>query len=61
MKASVIIQELQSLIDKHGDREVEVNGKWNSDIVITPYSFFEIDSIDLFPDSNNLQLFVKNG
>lgn len=61
MKASTVIKELQSLIDKHGDREIEVNGKWHSNIVVTPYSFFEIDCIDLFSDSNNLQLLVKNG
>lgn len=60
MKATELISSLQSLVNECGDREVEVNGKWNSDIVITPYLFLEIDSVDIFPDSNNFQLLVKN-
>lgn len=61
MKATKLIKSLQSLVNEYGDMEVEVNGKWNTESVITPYSFLEIDSVDIFPDSNNFQLLVKNG
>lgn len=61
MKATELIKQLQSLVNECGDREVEVNGKWNTERAITSCSFLEIDSVDIFTDSNNFQLLVKNG
>lgn len=61
MRATVLIKSLQHLVDEYGDRDVEVNGMWNTDCIITPYSFFEINDVDIFSDSNNFQLLIKNG
>ena len=60
MKASQLISELQDLIKEFGDREIVVNGKYSSFYPITPYSYLEVLSIDLFEDSENYQLIVDN-
>ena len=60
MKASQLISELQNLIKEFGDREVVVNGKYSSFCPLTPYSYLEILSIDLFEESENYQLIVDN-
>ena len=60
MKASQVISELQDLVKKYGDREIRVNGLWDSDIPLTHHSRLEIEEIDLFEDSANFQLIINN-
>lgn len=60
MKASEIIKTLQSFVDLYGDREVEVNGTYSTPCDIHSTSFLEIMDIDIYPDSNSLQIIVKN-
>ena len=60
MKASELISELQDLIKEYGDREIEVNGEYNSDYPINTCSRLEISQIDLFEDSANYQLLIDN-
>ena len=60
MKASQLISELQDLIKEFGDREIEVNGEYNSDYPINTCSRLEISRIDLFEDSANYQLLIYN-
>ena len=60
MKASQVISELQDLVIKYGDREIQVNGLWNSDYPINTHSRLEIEMIDLFEDSANYQIIIDN-
>lgn len=60
MKASELISELQDLIKGFGDREIEVNGEYNSDYPINTCSRLEISRIELFEDSVNYQLMINN-
>lgn len=60
MKASEIIKALQSIVDDCGDREVEVNGAYSTPCNIHSTSFLEITDIDIYPDSDNIQVIVKN-
>lgn len=60
MKTSQLISELQNLIKEFGDRKIVINGKYQSFYPLTPYSYLEILSIDLFEDSENYQLIVNN-
>lgn len=60
MKASELISELQDLIKEYGDREIEVNGEYNSDYPINTCSRLEISQIDFFEDSANYQLLIDN-
>ena len=60
MKASELKSELQALIKKYGDKEIEVNGEYNSHYPIDTCSRLEITRIDLFGDSANYQLLIDN-
>ena len=60
MKASQLVSELQALINEYGDREIEVNGEWNSGYPLNTCSRLQINRIDLFEDSDNYQLMVDN-
>ena len=60
MKVSQLISELQDLIKEFGDREIVINGKYQSFYPLTPYSYLEVLSIDLFEESENYQLIVDN-
>lgn len=60
MKASELISELQALIKEYGDKEIEVNGEYNSSYPIGTCSGLEITRIDLFGDSENYQLLIDN-
>lgn len=60
MKASELIKNIQSLVDSYGDREIEVNGEFNNDFPINTNTFLEVVRVDLFADSNNYQILVKN-
>ena len=60
MKASELISELQVLIKEYGDKEIEVNGEYNSSYPINTCSRLEITRIDLFRDSANYQLLIDN-
>ena len=60
MKAAQLISELQDLIKEFGDREIVINEKYHSFYPLTPYSYLEILSIDLFEESENYQLIIDN-
>lgn len=60
MKASEIIKTLQSIVDDYGDREVEVSGEYSAPFNIDSTSFLEIEDIDIYPDSDGIQIIVKN-
>lgn len=60
MKASEIINTLQSIVDNYGDREVEVSGEYNAPFNIDSTSFLEIENIDIYQDSDSVQIIVKN-
>ena len=60
MKASELISELQELIKGYGDKEIEVNGEYNSSYPINTCSRLGITRVDLFGDSANYQLLIDN-
>ena len=60
MKASQLISELQALVNEYGDREIEVNGEGNNNYPLNTCSRLNINSIDLFEDSDNYQLMLDN-
>lgn len=60
MKASELISALQDFIKEYGDREIEVNGEYNSNYPINTCSRLEISRIELFEDSANYQLLIDN-
>lgn len=60
MKATKIIKTLQSIVDDYGDREVEVNGAYGTPSEIHSTSFLEIGDIDIYQDSDSIQIIVNN-
>ena len=60
MKASEIISKLDELIKEHGDREIEVNGEYNTDYPVNTCTRLPVTRIDFFEDSDNYQILVDN-
>lgn len=60
MKANELIQRLQEMVFEFGDREIEINGEYNSDYPLNSKSRLQITRVDIFTDSNNIQILVYN-
>ena len=60
MKASELIKQLQELVSTFGDREIEVNGEYNSDYALNTASRLQVTRVDVFIDSDNIQIMVDN-
>lgn len=60
MTATQLIQQLQQLVQNHGDREIEVNGEYNNDSRIDTASRLPVTRADMFSDSDNFQIMIDN-
>ena len=60
MKANELIQRLQEIVFEFGDREIEINGEYNSDYPLNTQSRLQINRVDIFVDSENIQIMVNN-
>lgn len=60
MKASELIQRLQDMVFELGDREIEINGEYNSDYPLNTQSRLQITRVDIFADSKNIQIMIDN-
>lgn len=60
MKANELIQRLQEMVFEFGDREIEINGEYNSDYPLNTNSKLQITRLDIFADSKNIQIMVDN-
>ena len=60
MKASELINQLQGLVSEYGDREVEVNGEYNNDYPLNTASRLQVTTVDIYIDSENIQVMVDN-
>ena len=60
MKASELIQQLQEMVFELGDRSIEINGEYNSDYPLNTQSRLQITRVDIFVDSENIQIMVDN-
>lgn len=60
MKASELIVQLQEIITEFGDREIEVNGEYNNNYPLNTASRLQVTRVDIFADSNNVQLIADN-
>lgn len=60
MKASELIKQLQDFVSEYGDREVEVNGEYNTNYPLNTASRLEITRVDIFADSENIQILIEN-
>jgi len=60
MKVSELIQQLQKVVFEFGDRNIEINGEYNSDYPLNTQSRLQITRVDVFEDSENIQIMVDN-
>lgn len=60
MKATELIQQLQEMLFEFGDRQIEINGEYNSDYPLNTQSRLQITRVDIFTDSKNIQIMVDN-
>lgn len=60
MKATELIQQLQEMVFEFGDRQIEINGEYNSDYPLNTQSRLQITRVDVFEDSENIQIMVDN-
>ena len=60
MKATELIQQLQEMVFEFGDRQIEINGEYNSDYPLNTQSRLQITRVDIFVDSENIQIMVDN-
>ena len=60
MKANELIQQLQEMVFEFGDRQIEINGEYNSDYPLNTQSRLQITRVDVFEDSENIQIMVDN-
>lgn len=60
MKANELIQRLQEMVFEFGDREIEINGEYNSDYPLNTQSRLQITRVNVFSDSENIQIMVDN-
>jgi hypothetical protein len=60
MKANELIQQLREMVFEFGDRNIEINGEYNSDYPLNTKSRLQITRVDIFVDSENIQIMVDN-
>jgi hypothetical protein len=60
MKTNELIQRLQEMVYEFGDREIEINGEYNSNYPLNTQSRLQITRVDIFADSVNIQIMVDN-
>lgn len=60
MKVNELIQRLREMAFEFGDREIEINGEYNSDYPLNSQSRLQITRVDIFADSKNIQILVDN-
>ena len=60
MKATELIQQLQKVVFEFGDKQIEINGEYNSDCSLNTQSRLQITRVDVFEDSENIQIMVDN-
>lgn len=60
MKATELIQQLQETVFEFGDRQIEINGEYNSDYPLNTQSRLQITRVNVFSDSENIQIMVDN-
>ena len=60
MKANELIQQLREVVFEFGDRNIEINGEYNSDYPLNTQSRLQITRVDVFEDSENIQIMVDN-
>jgi len=60
MKANELIQQLQEMVLEFGDRNIEINGEYNNDYPLNTQSRLQITRVDIFADSENMQIMVDN-
>ena len=60
MKATELIQQLQEMVFEFGDRQIEINGEYNSDYPLNTQTRLQITRVDIFADSENMQIMVDN-
>ena len=60
MKAKELIQQLREVVFEFGDRNIEINGEYNSDYPLNTQSRLQITRVDVFEDSENIQIMVDN-
>ena len=60
MKVNELIQQLREVVFEFGDRNIEINGEYNSDYPLNTQSRLQITRVDVFEDSENIQIMVDN-
>ena len=60
MTAKELIQQLQEIVSEFGDRQIEINGEYNSGYPLSTQSRLQITRADVFVDSENIQILVNN-
>ena len=60
MKATELIQQLREVVFEFGDRNIEINGEYNSDYPLNTQSRLQITRVNVFSDSENIQIMVDN-
>lgn len=60
MTAKELIKQLQDLVSEFGDRGVEVNGEYNSNYPINTASRLQVTRVDVFVDSDSIQIMIDN-
>ena len=60
MEANELIQRLQEMVSEFGDREIEINGEYNNDYPLNTQSRLQITRVEIFADSENIQIMVDN-
>lgn len=60
MTATQLILDLQELVNKFGDRVIEINGEYNNDYPLNTTTRLPVTRIDLCGDSENFQILCDN-
>ena len=60
MNVHELIKQLQEIEIEYGDRQIEINGEFNNDYPLNTQSRLQITRVDVFADSDNIQIMVDN-